>query len=476
MPTDRHLQYAEIADFKPGLVTAGGTLLLPAQGFQTMTDCSPRPEGGVRAQTKPSAWTLTGITNLSTSKVKAAITFGGQGTGGADEHYVWMAETSGKTLDIWFDSGGWSWTKIKTHSYGAHIEPTVRLDTFTKSTAVNYIMYIIWENGSNPGVEGLWEVNRTAHTSASVDVTMTPTALCVLDDIVAVASGSVIYFSVSGSTALDHVNRFINVQASRWEPLITSMTYIAPSDILCSSGDVWSLVEGTLLTGPTIRSLSDAHRPTFLQTLHLTEVGIPFYEAAVGIVVTADGNNFSRLSEQIDPASFSSSGDVSGIGNLLLAPNGFGFDLRSKSWFRFSALAAGQEVQYGDHRDQVIVAALSGTNPTIYTVDPSNATRASTWTIKTAPFRGENGRRIRIRSVQVSYLSYHASDTIAVTVNGTTRTFTATGAGKDVANFLFDEEAEILDVQVVATADSGSHQAPDMEALRIGRQEGHRSL
>lgn len=473
MPTDRHLEVIEITDFSPGLWTAGGTLNMPSQGWQEMQGCRPEPGGGIRAAMEPTTWNLTGITNLATSTVLALISFGQQGAGGNDYRYIFLKETSGGDIQVWAHNGT-SWSNIATHDYSAgSAGPYVQLDTFTKSTGVNYLLYTIWQNGTNTTVEGLWEINRSTDVETKVD-TVIPTAMCVMDDRVALIEGSTVYFSTSGTTTMDHTNRFIDVNLSRWEPLIKAAVWISPSDLLLAA-DTWALVQGDIAVSPVVRSMNRSHRPSFLQNLDLTDLGIPFIEGGVGVMVTGDGNSFELVSGQLNGAAISI-GDISQVGNFLLAPDGFCFDVRTKSWFTLPDLVAGNSVQYCNHRDEEIIAATETTNPTIYVYDPDEDTREDSYSIKTAPIRASDGRRVKIRQVQIPHISYNVGDTIAVTVNGTTRTHTVATVGKDTAVFLFREEGEILDVRVVSTANSASTEAPTIEALRIYKAPAHRSL
>jgi hypothetical protein len=137
-------------------------------------------------------------------------------------------------------------------------------------------------------------------------------------------------------------------------------------------------------------------------------------------------------------------------------------------------------VLYAHKREGTVIAAV-GTNGswTIQRYDMDESLRQASFTAKTAPIRGGDGRRVKIRQVQVAALGYRADDTILCTVNGTTKTYTFTAAGRQVIPFLFHEEGEMLDVTITSRSDdyagAATHEAPTIEALRIGKGVGHRS-
>lgn len=474
MPTDRHLDTVEITDFAPGLWSAGNSFLMPAEGWQTMTDCRPEVGGGVRAAMKPTTWSTTGITNLSTSSVLALISFGGQGTAGADERYIWMKDTTSTLIRVFRCVDDTTWTAVTTHAYdAADPGPLIQVDTFKKSSGTQYVLYIVWQNGQQLAIEGLWEIDRSAGTAAAVDTGIRTDSLCVMDDIAVIASGPTLYFSAPGTTTMDHVNRFLDVQASRWESIITGMVYMAPSDLLCATNStVWSRIQGSLETSPVVRSMSDAHTLQSLQNLNMSDTGILFFEQGVGIVATGDGSSFEVLSTQLESTDFST-GDISAQDNVIICPNGHAFDVRTRAWYRLSNITSSL-YHYNARRDNRIIVATSGVSPTFYEYVTGETSRASSYTLKSAPIRGADGRRTKIRQVQIVAQAFNTGDNFTVTVNGTARASGSLTAGRHIIPFLFREEAEVLDVQVVATA-AASGEAPQIEALRISRAMSHRS-
>lgn len=99
--------------------------------------------------------------------------------------------------------------------------------------------------------------------------------------------------------------------------------------------------------------------------------------------------------------------------------------------------------------------------------------RNPTWEWKSAPLRSPDGRRVRIREVQIATHAFNSNtSTLAVTVNGTTVTRTL-AAGRQVETFLFDQRAETLDVTVKAKSNDAAIEAPIMEAIRVGWQPEH---
>lgn len=486
MPTDRHLEVIEITDFAPGYWSTGGALLIPAQGWQEMKDCRPEPGGGVRAAFKPTLWDVTTVhagTNLnrSTSVVLNLLQCSNS------ERYLWLYNQSDGKINV-YSWNGTDWTLVVAHTGSTGFtKPIVLVDTFlVTASGVDYVVYTINQNGDNSTQEGLWSINRTSkanvHESTAVGAS---NILCVMDDILVCSNGGrTLYYSTSGTMTMDTATRFIVVQGSRFNAGLTGALYSAPSDLMLgTSGSVWSLVQGDIAASPTVRSMSDAHPLTGVQQLHQTPLGICFIETGRGIFVTGDGNAFESLASQIDRSTWAVSatprtpGVLAVAGDFILAPHGLCMDIRTKAWFRLSDLVTNDNLMgQGYRRDGVLVTATPSTSFNVYQYDTTESSLASTYTLKTAPFRSQDGRRIKIRQVQVTYRSYHSGDTIAVTVNGTTRTVTITAAENGEAVFLFKEHGEYLDVQIVSTADTGSHQAPDIEAVRIGKVQTHRAL
>lgn len=116
------------------------------------------------------------------------------------------------------------------------------------------------------------------------------------------------------------------------------------------------------------------------------------------------------------------------------------------------------------------------TGPGFYEFD-SDSKRVGQFTWQSAPLRGPNGRTVEIREVQVYARSYDTGATLAVTVNGVTKTQTVGDngvPGRDQLSFLFREHAEVLDVTIVSTAGTPStNEAPTIQAVRIGWRPLH---
>lgn len=128
-----------------------------------------------------------------------------------------------------------------------------------------------------------------------------------------------------------------------------------------------------------------------------------------------------------------------------------------------------------DTPGRVFFAHTEGAASTVggyYAFDDSD--REGSFTFKTAPLRDPSGRSVEIREVQVYARSYDANATVAITVNGTTKTQTISSPGRQQLTFLFRERGETLDVQLVSTAGAPSaNEAPTIETVRIGWRPLH---
>jgi len=115
-------------------------------------------------------------------------------------------------------------------------------------------------------------------------------------------------------------------------------------------------------------------------------------------------------------------------------------------------------------------------NGTILTlpVEERSSARAESYRIKTAPLQAGSGRQAVIREVEVMVKSFHASSTVAVTINGSTQTSAAIPVGTNVVRFPFNQRGEYLDVQIAPASNASGYEAPVLEQFRVGvRNDGH---
>jgi len=505
MPVNKHLEFAEISDFTPGYFSVG-EWLMPANGSQEMTDCRPDPAGGLRASNKPTSFSTSGI--VSTGKVCGMYSRGGialqaGGSDGSDRYIAVYDPADGKVkVYRWNEtttSPATAWTLIKTHSAGL-IPTTVQFDTFIDSTGAAHVVWsLAAATGVNADGDNLWSLQfsyQAGQGSSAIDdlgVTATQsvashlsdgtfcTALGVQDDRIIVATGArvtALKWSASQSITSFPAPNTLTVQASRQGSVVMSITPFAPGDLLIGTRySAWTMVQGAI-TDPIVRTMSEARSLGYGQRGSFTTNGLAFVSEKTGVFITGNGENFQDISQQIDPALWSNTsnnGSVGGgntayAGNFLIAPHGLFYDERTQGWHRSSVLTAAADHfhSWADLSYRQIFAATGGAAFSLYVFDTKETARWNTYTWKSAPMRREDNRRIRIREVQLVLKAYDAA-TVAVTVNGTTVSRTL-ATGRQTVSFLFDEIAEILDVQVVPTAASSSVEAPSIEAVRVGAQ------
>lgn len=494
MPTDRHLEVIEISDFAPGLWTAGGTLLMPSQGWQTMENARPEPGGGLRACARPVAWDLTGLSAdvLANTLVLGILEIA------TNERYLWLRyeKSASSTYAVqmyWWNGTTWAQVGANIAYDAADADPQqIMADTFLDTSGTDYVLFQVNHSADNSTTEGLYRAARNQSTTRTRIYSVgPPVCFAVNDDRILVSNGGrTIHFSAAGdSSAISTATGFIVVQGSRFNAAITSITPMAPGDILVgTNGAVWSRIQGDISSEPNVRPMSDAHPCTFSQRLMLSDAGLAFIEENRGVFVTGDGSSFESLSEQIDGnvwpeiAQLRTVGHVVNTNRFFVTPGGYCYDLRTQSWFTIKALTdVASGVLYAHKREGTVIAAVGTVGSwTIQRYDMDESIRQASFTAKTAPIRGADGRRVKVRQVQVAAVGYHTNDTIVVTVNGTAKTYTFTAAGRQVIPFLFHEEGEMLDVTITSRSDdyasTATHEAPTIEAMRIGKGLGHRSV
>ena len=512
MPVNRHLEFAEIADFTPGYFSVG-EWLMPVNGSQEMKDCRPDPGGGLRAATKPTSFSTSGIP--STAKVVGIYSRGGialqSGAAGDDsDRYLAVYDSADNQVKIYRWNGTLtsvptSWTLVIAHNTpAATATPNpVIFDTFVDSTGSYHTVWTLAHTARNtafPTVnqgDGLFSLQfsyqagqgNSAADDLAPPVTATRsvvqrvagfcTGVAVQDDRIITAIGgrfTTLYWSASQSITSWPAANFLVVQASRQGSVVMGITAFAPGDLLIATRfAAWTMVQGAI-TDPVVRTMSDSRPATHIQKMPFTTTGLAFVSQKVGIVVTGNGEKFLDISTQINPGLWVNAanngdvgaGEVAYAGDFLYAPHGLIFDDRTQGWHRSSVLTGSGDHyhSWADLSYRQVFAATGGTSFGLYVFDVGEATRWNTYTWKSAPLRRPDNRRMRIREVQLVLKAYDAAS-VVVTVNGTSVSRTLT-SGRQTVSFMFDEIAEVLDVQVVPTAASSAVEAPAIEAVRIG--------
>lgn len=485
MPSAKHLEWAEITDFAPGIFTAGDWLM-PASAAQTMTDCHPEVGGGLRAFQKPVSFPTTNI-NQTTNRVIGIYSRGGialrAGVGDANDRYVWTYDSSTTQVKVWrWDETAAvsQWSLIKTHTASNAPNPVIA-DTFVDAAGVAYVVYTLYQVGAD---DGIWSIRYSDAAVTKQVASVIPGALAVQDDRIIFGTGSTLRWSDSQSVSSFPAANNLPVQLSRQGSTILAITPFAPSDLYIGTRfSAWTMVQGDI-TNPIVRTMSDEYTVGWGQFIVQTSAGLAFIAKDQGIIASGNGSTFVELSKQIDRSIWTSpnalNGDVGGgrlghVAPFLVAPHGYIFDFRTKSWFQSSVLngAKGSFHSWGDKNTRSLFCATGDIAFNLWVIDADEQARDTTFTWKGAPLRHQSGRQIRIREVQLYGRTYDTDATLAVTVNGVTRSSGVLGAaGKKQVSFLFDESDEVLDVRVVSTAGSTA-EAPSLEVVRIGARPGH---
>jgi len=253
----------------------------------------------------------------------------------------------------------------------------------------------------------------------------------------------------------------------------------APSDLLVgTTGSAWVAVQGDI-TQPLVHTMSNARTVAYPHGGAQTTDGVAFI-SKFSISLTNDGAEFQDIDSQLDRR-----GDhllartLSYMDDTLLAGYGYTFDLITKSWYRQSELFTGASIiSTATGQANTLIAAYGGASPQLALYQGpygaiGSTVRRNAYTWKSVPFHRDDGRQVRVREVQCFVETYDSNATVAVTVNGATRTVTIPTAGRQVTKHLFLEQDETLDVQIVSTAGNSANEAPFLERHRVGHQAGH---
>ncbi len=499
---NNHLEWVDITDFSAGLWSTSGGFLMPAEGFQTMTDCYPQPGGGLRAFYKPEATTVTNLT--TTARVVAMDCF----TSAVQSTFMLLsiAPATGRLTAWTRTASASSWTSSKVFNLPAAANQAYQADIcqyvdnadspyFVVATA-NYV----GESGT-----GIWLYNINAGTWAQVSGTAGITG-----PVVAMYQSRIITRGVGdygqnnrlmwtdpGAITFAAANYIdFGARVADSESALAGFAPYSPSNLMVATATSWYTVQGDL-GDPVVTEMGKGHAPNIAhgQSISPHDAGPIFVDANAGVFVAQNnGSAFDQLDKQLtpyNPPSIQASFGITVYKDFVFAPSGRVMDLRTGAWFNLSVGIGSTPIDrtyalrydhdgYGGFTSPVGLYAPQWADTFAiyrYVIDEAvgdASGRYSTYTVKTAPLRRPDGRQVNLREVQVMVKGFAAGDDVAVTVNGTTRTATDIGVGINVLTFTFNERAEYLDVQVVPTAAS-TGEAPIIEAIRVGfRPDGHR--
>jgi len=497
MPANDHLTWDEIRDFSGGIYTSAD-FLMPASGFQVMQDCYPRGKTGLRAFFKPTTLPTTGI-GSTTLERPCAISPLITSTGIA---YLLLTRvlSTGQMKGYHMPVGGSSWTLDKTftaHTGGTNNGAIATVCTYHDNTnSINAWIVGVTHNKDDGTEDGWWEVTQ-AGTWTRINATQFagPTQIQYQSRIVGGVLNT-LWWTDPGAVATPPAANFLTVQSGNNDvrDIITALIPYSPTSLLVGTvGSGWWVIEGDI-TDPVVRQMGLDHSMQQVQKCVTTQNGAVFTDPTSGVYMTRNmAATFDRLDPQLAPLVPITNTDsyVTGFGYLggfLFAPGGRVTNLDDQSgWFTLSAASGSTPVYAFFEQVDISVNGVamprgviapqycSGFVLNIYSLDESSGgSRYETYTVKTAPIRNDKGRWMHIREVQVDLDCFGSASTVAVTVNGTTRTSATLPAGTNELSFLFDERARYLDVQVVPNSNTNAVEAPVIEAIRIAtRSDAH---
>jgi hypothetical protein len=249
--------------------------------------------------------------------------------------------------------------------------------------------------------------------------------------------------------------------------------------MVATTAGTWASVEGDL-DDPIVRTMGESHYVTggSVGSNFSDDDGIWFVSPGGGIWQAQNqGSSFTRMDIPLVPLTAEPrSNGLLRSNQYVFTPLGFIYDKETGAWFKDSYANTNTVYDYiGNSQGAVwYVESKAGFDVRQLATIENSSTRATTYTVKTAPLRAANGHQVNLREVQVMVKSQNAAATVAVTVDGTTVTSAALGTGTNVVIFPFNKRGEYLDVQIVPNSNT-TDEAPIIEAIRIGtRPDGHR--
>lgn len=485
MPTDSHLEWTEIRDFTPGYWEVGD-IYMPPNAAQTMTDCFPMKQGGLRAWFKPTTFPTTGIDSVSDETPLALFAhenlINRSGNGVGNDYYLitWAAGaavTKVYRMDQTAAGPPTTWTKIKTHATG--LQPTQPLHV------CNYVLtdgtrYFVYGLGAGNGADaGVWIVKYsdgtlTQLTTGQQAIVANYQSRLIIAGTVSNGNAGTIQFTDPGLLTNINTNE-APVDESEGLMDISGFATFSPGDLMVfKSGAPIYLVQGDL-TNYMVRQMNGS-----------VPGGIKPVRGPAGVIFTArgrvysspDGSQIQLLTEQIKTGSLGGNKLTFHDHWLWFGRNGLIMDTDTGAIFKTSQITT-------TSRDPVIelapgdgfMFANSASSMQLWTVqtsDGSTTGRCESYTWKSSPIRHPTGRQIEIRAVEVYARSRNgATSTVAVTVNGVTQTRACDVSNRGALMFYFMGRGEYLDVQVVSASNASGVEAPIIEVVRIGAQGGH---
>ncbi len=494
MPRNPNLLWTELKDFSAGLWTSEDSFLMPPTGLQTMEDCYPRKGGGVRAFFKPTALTVSGITSTTN---ELPIAFATQQLPDLSSYMLLLTKvvatgggyTEGQIKAYYKTSAAGAWTLTKT--FAAASPAAYNAATVTPYQDASNIYYLVVAINNSGADIGTWTFRPDTNVWAKITAVGIGPVINHQGRIVVATttSGTIIWTDPGGVTfpAANDLDLYQGMEDFRIA--ISSMVATPPDQlqIFTANDRVWN-VNGDI-DDPIVTGMNQGRSPNILQNLASTNDGPVFLEMGVGVTIVANnGGVLDRYDPQLAPTPNFPSPVLNHFpypgfaktGGFLFTPDGRVREDDTNGWFSLSQSTSSKPVLYfAKNLDGSVVGLQWGAGwvPYIWawSGEPtSTQARAESYTIKTAPLHTTDARQADVEEVEVWIDSFHANTTIAVTVNGTTRTSAAVPAGHRIVPFRFRERAAYLDIKLVAASNNAGTEAPIIEAVRIGtRKDAH---
>ena len=496
MAVNDHLKWLDFKDLTQaqGLWDQNSTYLMPPEAFQILEDCYPQPDGGVRAFFKATddAIATPGVDDISVERmeiISPLIT----STGIA---YLLVTSHATTGLQKWYYRavGATTWSKIKTFSAPSSFanRSSTTVTTYHDNTNGRNVWAITTtHNKSDSTEDGLYLVRWDTGGITFVEQSpYTVTPVVQYQSRLVYAKINTLVWTDPGAVAAPSVDNFLTVQSGNNDvrDIIAVIVPYAPSQLLVGTvGSGWWVIDGDI-EDPVVRQMGDDFNPWIAQVAARTQEGIVFYEAGTGTFMTQNlAANFQRLDLHLAPHAFDLMHSHVNSDGYIFAPGGRVYDTKTSCWFSLSAGNTTATPIYSWHGQPspgvngltfnkgVFGLQHKASGKIIrYQVDEVSGARAESYRFKTAPLQAGNGRQAVIREIEIMVSSFHASSTIAVTVDGVTRTSDAIPVGTNVIRLPFKARGEYLDVLVTAASNASGYEAPMVEQYRIGvRDDGH---
>lgn len=484
------LTWTRITDFSAGLWTRD-KFEMPPNGAQIMRDCFPGRSGGLEP------WlTHTAVTHTGTAAGEFPIGLGFI-NGWTTSPYLMMTFNPPNSLRLWRAATFGSWTLTNTFAAAPAYANTTRTEfiPYTSSATTRYAVFQIRANAADDGV---WYIGDGGAGLTKASPTWRVGALAVHQSRIVATDIDTVYWTDPGGLTFPSGNFLLMRPEYR---NITLLAPFTPSDLIIGGDGPFYLVQGDL-SDPAVRRMADTANPVFTNddrwhsSFAYTPQGVAYgSEPGSGIYVTSDGSNPQKISDQLAiDWGWSSFGGMPRHQSDLRYADGFLvtgiavggasssliYDTTSGAWFTSSSLLSGQ---IGMVESKNLHWILSGSvQSRVLRLDGLNSSanflRSPSYTWKSAPFREDRGRQIRIREVDISYRTGGQSGAgIVVTVGGVSVSSASLAANTSgVLRFAFNIYGQYLDVTVTATGGgSGSTQdpAPSIEEVAIAHQPGH---